>query len=312
MRLRDINKLLDETVPIIQNMSIRNEAGSLVVSNFVAAFEAIKRLENIEFLTEEISVFKSMPELYNNISSEDFFRIGSKQYEALREAVNNVVEKRKLVTRLTNQSLGEESENSINVKLPNYDELDKIIKFFQDLNNIFTMTIMDERVGGKVEVEAFESGSLWITISVGTTAALTLLSQIVNAALKLKNNHYETEKVKMHTQAIGVSVDFMKHLEAQISEQANLLTASYAKEILESNEDIKNSNKEYVGRLEQSLKTMSRLLFEGAEIHKTLTSSNVNVSFPIYNQLETREGLKNLEDQKKLLPSYEIKSESEE
>lgn len=306
MRLREVAQILEKNYPRLTYTSV--QVGDFIeITEFIDAMIAIEEMSNFPFLRDDIKKLINMPEIYNNRSSDNKVRVSTTQYRDFSDIMGKLISKCSTVLVAINGSVTEESDCSLNVKLPDYDDLAKIARFFQDLNSALTLSLGDPKIGGKIEVKAFETGSLWVTISVGTTVAVKLLTHIAHSALAVKKKYYEIEKTKLDLQAVGMNLEFQKHYLDAASSALDLLVKGHAANLVKSHEELNNSDHEYTARLEKSIQLIGKLFYEGTEIHKALNAPAETTSdnFPEYNKLETEAGIKELMEQKKLMPSIE-------
>lgn len=75
------------------------------------------------------------------------------------------------------------NENVINIKLEDTEDMDKLNKNLSKIRNAIIPIICHEEIKGELKVNHWEYGSYWIELSLQTSAAITIISQIVWSAV---------------------------------------------------------------------------------------------------------------------------------
>ncbi len=188
---------------------------------------------------------------------------------------------------LINQAIPEQSEDSINVKLPPYNNLSDVSRFFEELNKSLEQAICHPGIDGNVEIKSFESGSLWMTFAVGA-AALKIVLDLLKQAFEARKIYYEGSILKENLRSLSLKNDTLQEFESAFEEKYNNDVESKARQII-ANNNIADNQPEYIERLKLSIKTIVGLINEGAEFHPSLNAPDeVKEQFPNVEQYELK------------------------
>jgi hypothetical protein len=284
MRLREIKKIIEDNLPLIA-FNAEKTGGSVVVTNYLKAINAINNLADFMFVSDEINSLKGMPWVYYNKSREERVIIDDQTFRGFNIVVDSIKGKCNTVIELINEAIPEENVNSISVKLPDYKELNQLSRFFSELDKSLGQAIINDTIEGKVELQNFDSGSLWIEIVVGSGIALSFIAGLTWSAMVIRKKFLEGDILIKKIEAMGIKNESLKEIQTTIEKELELLIEAETVELLGKYE-FPESNPEYTERLKYSVKTLGKLLYEGAEIHHSLTApEEAKNLFPDYNKV---------------------------
>ncbi|MBP2115446.1 hypothetical protein [Paenibacillus silagei] len=296
MRLSEIASIVQDLKPEISFKIQALSNGDFRVHNYKQTIFNIDNLSQIGFIDAEIEILKGMDYIYSNKSSVDYVDVDKSAKLNLERAEQYIKKKIDSILDVAHISIPPESSESIDVKLPNFKSLKDTSKFFNDLNNILEIVVVNKDINGKVELENFESGSLWISIGLGTSAAVSIIGNIVNTALNLKSKYYETETLKAAARSLNATADAQELLVKALDESLTNVSKVHATELLE-NSPINNNTPEYLSKFEHVVITFTRLIYEGAEIHPALNApKDTKDKFPSYPKLIQSNSVKELQE----------------
>lgn len=178
-------------------------------------------------------------------------------------------------------------EYSISIKLPNNNNIGMMGKIFEKVDTILNQVLIFPEINSNIKIKNFDNGSYWLDITLGSLAAVTLVSSLTYSAAyifkekkKLRLIEIEYQKANMQKEHLdGLIVMNKKLIKSYVEKEANnLINNNYN----ESKED-----KELMGRVMNSIERLSKLIEEGAEIHPALEVSNeIKHEFPDLRYLE--------------------------
>ena len=160
----------------------------------------------------------------------------------------------------------EETEETINIRLPQIHNLEDIIESCKLINKSLSQSVAE--IGGTLEFKQLDYGSSWIIISVGATVAAGMVMSIAKAAYYVAKKFYAIKLMAKQYERYAMGNEVMKTiketnermLNEEIDAQARQLESQYYPE----------SNNERLGRLRVSVKEMYKLIELGGEVHPSL------------------------------------------
>jgi hypothetical protein len=306
MRLREMESIVKDLLPEIEPDLVAVDSGNsrFYFSNYYKTISKILELGDLGFIDSEVEALKKISPVLNYRSLDNEIIVGSDIRNTIISITNEIKRKSTVVLDVARITTTSEGQDSIDVKLPDFNDLKQASKFFNDLSNALEIIVVNEDVGGKIELQGFESGSMWITIAVGTPIAVKLIGQIVSLALEMRVQYYESEQIKLATKSLGLSVKAQEELVDGLKNKIDTQLTSKSSEVLE-NSVIKDKSPEFTSRFNLGTKMITELIYQGTQIHPSLMSPKENKqSFPDYPELKT--------DEIKLLKELIVENETEE
>lgn len=175
---------------------------------------------------------------------------------------------------INNYVTTEETEKTINIKLPQTNEL-REFSITIDLLERALSEISIINGGGEIKIEQLDHGSLWIIISVCSMQIVKAISKAANAALDIAKKKVELDlmketlkRSKIETQAIESYVKLQKTI-------INQLLQEYSEQLEDQKEEDSNglAKAERRNRYKKALDELTTLISAGAEFHPSLTAA---------------------------------------
>lgn len=255
-----------------------NSINPYYATNLSSLREAILNLEDVDILKNEIEAIKKTS-LFDH--SADTFFFSSSDDTILKGAVKQLRNGLEYLLRYSDQI--EMPKNGLNIKLPEIENFDDLTKVSKEFKRAIEIPIIDQQQGGQVKIETADSGSIWLTVSVGSIAAVNLVGAICWSAAVIRKKMAEARIFEAQANTLELKNEMMKTLiEAQKSQMKNILD-SEAKEIAENHYNL--SDGEAIARLKMSIETVSELIDKGVKILPTSDDSKTAKLFPDYSAL---------------------------
>lgn len=202
---------------------------------------------------------------------------------------NNIKAEIKILKKYLSQIVPTTSknENVINIKLEDTEDMDKLNKNLSKIRNAITPIICHEEIKGELKVNHWEYGSYWIELSLQTSAAITIISQIVWSAVVIMKKIRESELVEKQIKATDIKNESLEDIMNGQKKLINSLIEAEARHIYFENIKDKKENIQYIDHLKNSIDTFSQLILKGTEIHPSLEApKEVKEEFPEFDKVE--------------------------
>lgn len=258
--------------------SEKNNTNPYYATDLSSLREAILNLEDIDILKNEIEVIKNTS-LFKN--SSDAFFFSSTEDTILKNAVNQLKIGIDFLLRYALQI--EVPENGLNIKLPEIENFDDLAKVSKEFKKAIEIPIIDQQQGGQVKIETADSGSIWLTVSVGSIAAVNLVAAICWSAAVIRKKMAEARIFEAQAKTLELKNEMMETLIEALKVQTKNILDSEAKEIANNHYNL--SDGEAIARLKLSIETVSELIDKGVKILPTSDDSKTAKLFPDYSAL---------------------------
>ena len=173
--------------------------------------------------------------------------------------------------------LAPEKEESMTIKLPDARELRTVANDLERIEKALSQVVNHPSIDGKVEVNTWEPGSLWIEIYLGTMAAVSIVASIAWSAAVISKKRHEAQIIAESVRGLAIKATSLEDLcEAQRS-MIELQIESEAKALCADS----GSDLDRILRLQFAIKEFASLIDRGAEVHPALMApESVKNLFP--------------------------------
>lgn len=274
----------------------------LKISGITAFKNNVERLEKLNLFKQQTDDLKNTA-LYSGFnfqSGPDEITLPMQQADAITSQVyliHTLLEQ--LFEALDNTTTDESSSNdSISVKLPesirSFGELEK---FSHDIDIALNQTVTDSEIGGQVEIIGVESGSIWIYVYLGSSAAVALVGRMLWAAAVVHKKKQEGDMLFQQVRSLKIANDYVEGIQKAQLIAVNSLLDAEASHV--ANESFQNVDNEKPARIKHAINILSDLLAQGTEIRPALYApEEVSNLFPDPKKLnDVKSRIRQIENQ---------------
>jgi hypothetical protein len=162
----------------------------------------------------------------------------------------------------------EESESSINIKLPPVNDFNDLSLYARDLHLALTQVLYLEDIAGGLKIESVENGSIWLNVLLYGTASVSLVGSLVWSAAVIYKKILEGKMMAEQLRALKIRGDSMEDVLTAQKESLLQLVQSEADYI--SSSSFQQNIPENIERIKGSIRLFADLLDKGAEIHPAI------------------------------------------
>lgn len=309
MRAREIKEILEENYVLLtwKYEEARDPGKTHIgykLKEYIPAIGAVLNLKDFEFLQTEINKLLEIRSIFNARLPEIIVSIND--FNNFNNLLISMKEKISAVITAFNQVLPKQEETEINVKLPPLTTLKEMRKYLEKLDKHINQVIVNDKIEGEIEVKGVEAGSIWLSISLKTLAAVKLIGVLASVALNIRKQYYESELMREIVRAQKIKNDNSQAIKNCIEEILSDVRETKAKEALE-NAGIQDYDNDYLERVKGTIKVFTDLINNGAQIQPAISANEeTKKCFP------DREDLKSIEASVRLLSTGKEKEEIEE
>lgn len=200
--------------------------------------------------------------------------------------VNTVKELKSIIVNIILYNMNfvtQEDDDFILIKIPdNVTDFEDLKNISDDLHKVFSQTIVNEEIEGKIDIKGAENGSIWLEIAVGSTIAVGVIGKLFYSALIIYREKLKNEKIKEEIRSLKIANDasqiVVEAFDANIKnltklEATNIVDEDYIKGVINKNEQIK--------RVELALNILVPLIPRGLQIEaSSKADENTKKLFP--------------------------------
>ena len=209
--------------------------------------------------------------------------------EAVTETRNCVT---KLVTAIeslrgffNDMKLPAPADNQVFVRLSHVENLTELSRQIEILEKALSQTILDSKLGGKLEVASVDNGSVWLLLIVGTPAAVTFIGGLAWAAAVVFKKAQEGLLVQQHVGSLKIKNEALDQIREAQGKLLNEMVEAEARH-LDKETYGEDESPERLKRIQFAIESLQTLIEKGAEIHPALNApEQVSNLFPNFKNL---------------------------
>ena len=268
MRLDSIREILEKN---ISRLSLNSEAvdRNMKISSFRNAIEGVRNIR-------ETGMFQR---LCNSLLSQEVISLAAEEPIVVPTATFNTfnVQLSELKTRaqFVFDALTEVIEPlpvaCIRVKLPDTSDLDDAGKVIIQLNKLLDQLVVNTYLDGKVSLQGFAQGSIWVDVCLGSILAYRFIAGLVTLYYEIKQRQLQAATREIALKDLELTSEVRKALFTAIRNEVESYSKKRLLELLQESA-VRPDDHEFERRVENSLKVLGSLLERGLEIHPSLTA----------------------------------------
>lgn len=270
MRFREMKQILDENYDTLVFNVSAGSSGYKVVENYFGLITSIHNIEPLGFIDKEIEELKRIKSPFNVTSATENMNMPSETYSVFKKNVQTIIDKCNAVRIAIDTCLPKQSELSITVGLPEFKLYEDLVDFNERLQKIFTIYLEED--ADKIEIQNFDSGSLWTEIvfpSLGVMAGFGSLISLTSYLFTTIRKHRIAEK---QLDELDFDQDVIKKLKKALLDKA-LTELDQDVEVFLTTDDEEKPSKEKISSTSKAAMLLFDLLDNGTTFEAAITSN---------------------------------------
>lgn len=245
----------------------------------------IKEIEEDKLFQDIIQKNVDSIEVGEKPGSVDSIRIDYYIAISLRSKIDSLLDHYATVNRVLNfLSAPEIGENSISIKMSKVRDLDDLYKTAQDFNIIFSQLILNEKIGGFLEIKNVENGSVWLDVFVGTPLAVSVIGSLTWAAAVVYKKVQEGRVFAEYVKSLKIKNDSLSDMRSAQDALLKSMIEIEARNI--ETQYFGDGNNEQLERIKKSISLLANQIEKGSEVHPYLNApEDVKNLFPDMKKL---------------------------
>jgi len=279
MRLRDIQHVLRAQLPRLQ---FRHEQIPGTTNQRVLAFremlDAIRTIRNTGMFTKEIDAILENDVLVRHV--EDGIIVTGDTISNVTGPLRQLQSRGRVLLETLDANLDEEPEAAIAVRLPAVADLDTVADALKEIQAALQQLILNDYIKGDIRLIAFDRGSNWLELFLGSLMAVRVVGMIVRMIMdvRLKDVDVATRWENLRTMKIGN--DALKSIQEALASELDEFKRERSEAIAQV-AGIPASDNEMRARIKFATAAISDLVSRGAAfLPSGATSEEVRDEFP--------------------------------
>lgn len=284
MNLLEIKQRLESLGEIGKHMPTVNGETIQGLNRFRAFVKKVHEIPGITPFIARIEQIQAFQSLQDDLRLNPDLRI---EIISAANFLQNYLES--IRTLLISLGLSPATEADVYIKLSSVDDLPGLTSQLGKLQMILEQTILDPKIGGKMEIRSVERGSIWVHIFLGTVTAVTFVGSVAWAAAVVYRKIQEGRIVEQHVESLKIKNDSLREIQEAQKELIKGLVHAEGRH-LETEIYGGEENPERLERIKHAIRLMQELVEKGAEVHPALLApENVKNLFPDFKKLTSVE-----------------------
>lgn len=283
MRFRETKEIIESNLNKLTIQADSRNSGYRV-HNYSDLISAINNLRPLGFIEKEIGSLLAINTPLNHQSASGYMMMDNSTYTAFKKEIQLIIGKCEAIKTVIDISLPEQSDLSITVGLPNIKSIPELTDFYKDLSKIFTLYF--EKDADKIEIQNYDSGSLWTEILFGSATIMTSFGSLINLCSHLFVKIREHKIAKMQFEELELDHQIKQELKKKLHEKA---LQDIENDVITFLPEEDKTNKEKIANTSKALMSLYELLDKGTTFETAMkTNEEIKESYP---SLETMKSL---------------------
>jgi hypothetical protein len=257
-----------------------NNTTYITINNWGVIHDALLKLAKYQFIYDDVEQLLQLGPHFN--SSSIALTVDRSNYTFFKQ--KHTIISSKIITsiKLLNEFSGEESENQLNVKLPDNLSLKDMASMISDLDFVFGKCHFFVELNDKnsINVIRVDSGSIWLILAVAS-AVVVLIGQIVKVAFGISEQYLKQQEFKQRLRVFKKGASFIEEIDREFKQKISDEIREKADKIVSENMPDSENRNEEINSLYFGIEKLADLMFRGVEIYASLEApKEVTELFP--------------------------------
>lgn len=226
--------IIDESLPkitAIQFNVITDKYGNekTKISNIRSVYKYLKKIKEIKPLEMDINY---LFEKFDYIITEKLeLNIARNEFDEMKNEIEDLKFKCAIIKDILTQIIQPQDENTISLKLYEFDSFSGFSDFCNDLNKKILVPL--QRLNIEIQLGGLEMGSTWLSIVIGSGLGVLLFTAIVRQAFDILIHDYQKFKVANDViESLKMEKSAINEYNKKLSEQKERISIEKAEQIL--------------------------------------------------------------------------------
>lgn len=172
------------------------------------------------------------------------------------------------------------NENSISIKFPETESLQELGNYYIKIDKAINNIIVNNKINGNLKFVNSDVGSIWVDVTLGASAAVYLLGNIINSAYVIKNQKVKQSLLEIEYEKANIQKEQLKVIEECNAKIIKAYTEKEVEYIMNSNFSDMN-DPELKNRVKKTVIEFSEFIEKGMEVHPAIDAAEkIKIEYP--------------------------------
>lgn len=284
MNIKQIYDVLKKNYDLlnIDKESDPSNYNNKIINNATEVAHAVKELNELNILDSTKSFEQCFYVFY--CWSEGVYSSTQSIVSNIEGQINIIKQQVGILMNTLCKLIPDEEGFVLSVKLPEYENLDSLPKFYKDLNTTFSSLIKLFNLDDYLEIYSFENGSKWNKFITKNKLTISLIIIFIRLAFEFHEASLKHEEHKLNMEKIKIEMNYSeeqnKNLKAKLDKEQEEMNNSYIDKVIEiaKTEEItiidKGQGEQTIRRtIKHSLDSYSKLVKDGTEFYADVSGN---------------------------------------
>ncbi|MDQ8487306.1 hypothetical protein Q3F42_05505 [Enterococcus faecium] len=284
MRFRETKEIIDNNLNKLVFQASSTNNGNYRVENYSDLIFAINNIQPLGFIDKEIKALMSIKTPLNYQTALGSMTMDATTYQKFLKHVQTIIDKCEAIKTVIEISLPEQSDLSITVGLPDIKSIPELTDFYKKLSKIFTLYF--EKDADKIEIQNYDSGSLWTEILFGSATIMMSFGSLIKLCSHIFIKIREHKIAEMQFEELELDHEIKEELKRKLLDKA---LSDIESDVVTFLPEDNKTDKEKIGNTSKALILLYELLDKGTTFETALkTNKKIKENYP---SLETMKSL---------------------
>jgi hypothetical protein len=280
MRLRQIQHILHDALPELSfDYTQLPGTTNYRVDEFREMLDAAHAIRETGMFHTEIDTILATDVIVRH--AEVGFVVTGETINRVNGALNQLRSRGTILLQALDANLEPESDAAVAIRIPDASDLDAVADQLKEVKTALQQLVLNEHIGGDVRLTAFDRGSLWLEVLLGSIAAVKLLGMVLRMIgdTRVKETEIATRWEGFRT--MKIKNDALTSIKDALAEELNEFKADRLR-VLADSAGIPQTEHETRERVRFAATLLTDLISRGAEFVPSGTApQDVQEEFPL-------------------------------
>ncbi|EOB3454974.1 hypothetical protein ACIJDO_000089 [Enterococcus hirae] len=283
MRFRETKEIIDNNLNKLDFKSSSLHNGGYKIEDYSDLISAINNIQPLGFIDKEIKSLMSIETPLNYQTASGSMTMDTTTYQKFSKHVQTIIDKCEAIKTVIEISLPEQSDLSLTVGLPDIKSIPELTDFYKQLSKIFTLYF--EKDADKIEIQNYDSGSLWTEIIFGSAAIMMSFGSLIKLCSHIFIKIREHKIAELQFDELEFDHQMKQELKRKLLDKA---LNDIESDVITFLPEEDKTNKEKIGNTSKALMLLYELLDKGTTFETALkTNEEIKESFPSLDTMKS-------------------------
>ncbi len=269
MRIDSVHEILTNNVPFLTFESSKVDNSTVRVTDFTNTLDAVRNIRETGMFSEYCDTILSEEAFV--LAVREPIAVSSQSATRFSQSLAHLRSRASTVLDALEEYVRDIPPESVRIKLPEVSSPDQAAELLKEIDTMLNQILVNDYFEGRVRLERFMDGSLWIDLFLGSWIAYRFVAGLVNVYFDVKSKQVEQKSREVMIGDLELEAELRASVLRATKVEVDAYRESRLRELLEEH-DVPEDDHEFARRTENSLRMLGSLLERGLEINPALSA----------------------------------------